>query len=192
MTRSTVNRGARARRAKGPDDVEKFAALAIARGATGARVIAARDVAVREWVFLKCKFGCEGYGQCYTCPPNSPAPEQTRRLLAEYERALLVHHAAAARPARPRRLLNLSKLVAEIERTAFLDGFYRAWAMGCGPCALCRDCPAEGCRHPREARPSMEACGIDVYETARAASFPIDVVRSRDDAWNRFSLVLLD
>jgi predicted metal-binding protein len=192
MTRSKANPGARAKGAKGATDLDTYVALALARGVSDARVIRARDVAVREWVFIKCKFGCEGYGQCYTCPPNSPAPEQTRRLLAEYERALLLHHSAPARPARPRRLLNLSKLVAEIERTAFLDGFYRAWAMGCGPCALCRDCPAEGCRHPREARPSMEACGIDVYETARAASFSIDVVRRRDDAWDRFALVLVD
>lgn len=189
MTRSTTTSGTRAGRAPRTKDAKKYVALALARGATGARVIRARDVAVREWVLLKCKFGCEGYGKCYTCPPNSPAPEQTRRLLAEYERALLLHHAAPARSKRP---LDLSKLVAEIERTAFLDGFYRAWAMGCGPCSLCRDCPPEGCRHPRKARPSMEACGVDVFGTARAASFSIDVVRGRDDAWDRFALVLLD
>ncbi|HID55545.1 TPA: hypothetical protein EYP37_03380, partial [Candidatus Poribacteria bacterium] len=34
-----------------------------------------------------------------------------------------------------------------------------------------------GCRHPRQARPSMEACGIDVYRTAKTAGFPIEVVR---------------
>ena len=50
----------------------------------------------------------------------------------------------------------------------------------------------EGCRHPGESRPAMEACGIDVYAAARRAGFTLDVVRTHDDPQHYFGLVLVD
>jgi predicted metal-binding protein len=41
------------------------------------------------------------------------------------------------------------------------------------------------------ARPSMEACGIDVYKIARDNGFPIEVVRTRGEEWNIYGLVLV-
>ena len=38
----------------------------------------------------------------------------------------------------------------------------------------------------------MEACGIDVYATARANGYPIQVVRDRDEIPNRYGLVLIE
>jgi predicted metal-binding protein len=43
-----------------------------------------------------------------------------------------------------------------------------------------------------EARPSMEACGIDVFKTARDNGFRIDVVRSHDDERNCYGVVLVE
>lgn len=48
------------------------------------------------------------------------------------------------------------------------------------------------CRHPREARPAMEACGIDVYSTVKRAGFEISVVRTTDQCPDYFGLVLVD
>jgi len=45
-----------------------------------------------EWVRLKCQFGCDGFGQRLSCPPNTPAPEQVKRVLAVYRRALIDEH----------------------------------------------------------------------------------------------------
>ena len=74
-----------------------------------------------------------------------------------------------------------------------MDGYYKAWSMKCGPCDLCKECNLSGsCRHGLEARPSMEACGIDVYKTARDNGFPIQVVRTRDAEMNVFGLVLVE
>jgi predicted metal-binding protein len=56
-----------------------------------AKVIPAKSIVAAEWVRLKCQFGCDGYGQCLTCPPLSPTPEQTRRMLGFYKSALLIH-----------------------------------------------------------------------------------------------------
>ena len=85
------------------------------------------------------------------------------------------------------------KLAATLERELFLAGFYKAFGMGAGPCRLCDECSFdEGCTHPRQARPSMEACGIDVFATARKHGFEIDVVRTRKDPQHYFGLVLVD
>jgi hypothetical protein len=47
------------------------------------------------------------------------------------------------------------------------------------------------CRHPHEARPAMEACGIDVFSTVRRVRFKIGVMRTMDQGPNGFGLVLV-
>lgn len=172
--------------------LQKYAKLAKELGADGAKVIPAQNVFVRDWVFLKCKFGCEGYGERHTCPPRSPSPEQMRRVVAEYTHALLVHFKRTPDPvSKNKKKFTITELISDMERNIFLDGYYKAWGMGCGPCRICRTCPDE-CKYPRKARPSMEACGIDVYETARTAGFPIDVVTDFDQRSNRYGLILIE
>jgi len=73
-----------------------------------------------------------------------------------------------------------------------LEGWHKAFAMATGPCELCRQCNLDGgCAHPSLARPSMEACGIDVFQTARDAGFPIQVVTGLKAKPNFFSLLLV-
>ena len=43
-----------------------------------------------------------------------------------------------------------------------------------------------------KARPAMEACGIDVFVTARANGFSIHVVRSHEDEMNVFRVILVE
>lgn len=104
-------------------------------------------------------------------------------MLDEYEHAVLFEAPA-----------NVTKGIAvKLEREVFLAGYYKALGLGSGPCQLCAECAFElGCRHPDEARPAMEACGIDVYATARKHGFTIDVVRSRRDPQHYFGLVLIE
>ncbi|HSA41352.1 MAG TPA: DUF2284 domain-containing protein, partial [Mycobacterium sp.] len=85
-------------------------------------------------------------------------------------------------------------VVVELEREILLRGAWKAFGLGAGPCSLCRMCSLEPgkCRHPHEARPAMEACGIDVYSTVRRAGFEIEVVRTREQCPNYFGLVLVD
>jgi predicted metal-binding protein len=83
------------------------------------------------------------------------------------------------------------RLLASLERELFLDGYYSAFAMSFGPCNLCATCDLSSpCRHPEMARPSMEACGIDVYATARGAGFPLKVVRTYEEGCSLCGLVL--
>ena len=157
--------------------------LAKRSGAQDIKAIGPATVFTATWVRLKCQYGCGGYGGCLTCPPHSPTPETTRKLLDEYSTILLVHFAGWR---------DVRSAIAKLERAAFLDGFYKAFGIASGPCHLCDECNLESCVHPREARPSMEACGIDVYKTARTNGFPIDVCRTRESEQNYYGLLLVE
>ncbi len=147
-----------------------------------AKIISPKSIATAEWVRLKCQFGCDGYGQCLTCPPYSPTPEQTRKMLADYKHALLLHGDEYT---------DIRRVVAILEKDIFLDGYYKAFAMAAGPCELCAKCP-KFCRYSEKARPSMEACGIDVFSTARANGFPIEVLKTENCQGNYYGLVLIE
>jgi predicted metal-binding protein len=65
--------------------------------------------------------------------------------------------------------------------------------MASGPCHFCKECRvSEPCRFPERARPAMEACGVDVFATVRAAGWELRVVRSEDETAHYFGLVLID
>ena len=59
----------------------------------------------------------------------------------------------------------IRRVVFKLERMMFLFGYYSAFGLACGPCRLCPGCNVRGrfCRFPHMARPSIEACGIDVF-----------------------------
>jgi len=153
-------------------------------GAKDAKIISPETVVTAPWVRLKCQYGCGGWGKRLTCPPHSPTPEQTRAVLDGYRLAILVHSSGDWAPVTP--------LVAALEREIFLAGHYQAFAFGCGPCGECEECNLTSCQHPRQARPAMEASGIDVYATARGNGFPIEVARDRTCPTNYYGLVLIE
>jgi len=164
-------------------DIERFIARARTLGADDARLIEAAGIVTAAWVRLKCQFGCEGYDAGYCCPPHTPTYLQTQAVIDCYRRGLLIHCTKLGQP---------TPIVTQLEREIFLTGFYKALGFGAGPCSLCGECPPEGCRHRDRARPSMEACGIDVYATVRSAGLPIEVVKDRSCAQNYYGLILID
>jgi predicted metal-binding protein len=167
----------------GAEDLQVFVGRAVELGALEAKVIDPATVVTGAWVRWKCRFGCGGYGSSLCCPPHSPTPEETRKLLDCYRRAVLVH----CKPG-----THVKPLVAALEREAFLAGYYRAFALGAGPCTLCEECGLERCVHACEARPAMEACGIDVFTTAHTNGFPIEVVTDHQCDQNYYGLLLVD
>jgi predicted metal-binding protein len=160
-----------------------FIKKAVELGAVEARIISAETIITAPWVRLKCQFGCAGYNASYCCPPHSPTPEETRSVVDCYEKAVLVHGTG---------LGAITKIIVKLEREIFLAGYYKALGFGSGPCHLCKECPEEGCKHPGKARPSMEACGIDVYATARLNNFPIKVAKDRKSEENYYGVVLIE
>jgi predicted metal-binding protein/ubiquinone/menaquinone biosynthesis C-methylase UbiE len=141
-------------------------------GFTHTRVIEAGEIAIEPWVRLKCQFGCSHYASTLTCPPFSPTENRMQEILSGFTHALLVQGAPPSKEFHDRLL--------SLERLFFLDGHTEALAFGAGPCPVCSACPPEGrCRLPAMARPSLEACGVDVYETARRAGLSLKPLTHR-------------
>lgn len=155
-------------------------------GAADAKLISPGTVITAQWVRLKCQYGCGGFGMRLTCPPHSPTPDLTRAMLDEYRSAVLVHNPGEGN------WVSIKQLVAELEREVFLAGHYKAFAFSSGPCNLCETCNLQHCEHPTAARPAMEAAGIDVFATARANGFPIEVVKDYSCPQNYYGLVLVE
>ncbi len=99
---------------------------AIKFGAGDSKIIDVKTVKIAAWVRYKCQFGCSGFGESLTCPPYSPTPELTQKILDCYKKAILVHR-------RSEDLENMTKVVVQLEKEAFLAGYYKALAMGSGP-----------------------------------------------------------
>ncbi|HIE30964.1 MAG TPA: DUF2284 domain-containing protein [Methanosarcinales archaeon] len=193
--------------------VPELREIALDGGANDLRLISAGIVKTAAWVRLKCRYGCRAYGKHLSCPPYSPAPEETREVLKDYEDAVLVEFVGLPKEASidPRHIhhylwdliLMVHDVIFKLERHAFLSGYYKAFGFGAYPCSLCETClPEEGdidfntvkqmCRHPDQMRPSMEASGIDVYATVRAAGFELEVLTTFDETIKTFGLLLLD
>jgi len=101
----------------------------------------------------------------------------------------------------------MNRLIYELEKKAFLCGFYKAFGMGALPCTLCDVCISEEkldkgetidlldklrCRHKGLMRPSMEACGIDVFKTLENAGYNPTVLKDYIKTFVLFGMVLLD
>ena len=146
------------------------------------KYICPSTVFTAPWTIYKCQYGCGRYGKSHCCPPASPGYKQTREILDAYEKAILFTTTER----------NATEIAVNLCRIAFLDGYYKAIAFGSGPCNLCKTCNPEGCNFPEKAVPAMEACGIDVFATARQHGFPISVLREKGETHHHFGLVLLE
>ena len=174
------------------EKIETFCDEARRMGALDAVVVSPpRQVFTATWVPLRCQYGCSEYGLCLTCPPHAPKPETTRKMLDEYRSAILLHGD---------RWSLMREIAQALERKIFLAGYYKAFAFLCGPCDLCKTCvvlrgkgrKVAACQHADLARPAMEAAGIDVFATARAAGLPIEVVKNTKCPQDYYTLVLVE
>ncbi len=109
----------------------KYITRAKELGAKDAKAILANSIVTAEWVRVKCQYGCSGYGRSLACPPFTPTPEQTRKILTHYNAALLVH---------VDEMIDVNKIVSTLEKEIFFDGYYKAFGMGAGPCNICKKC----------------------------------------------------
>ena len=176
-------------------DLEKYCTLAVEKGITDAKPISPDSVATAAWVRLKCQFGCIGFNSSYCCPPATPTPEETRKIIDCYQRAILFHIQAPDNPERWDNTKKLFDMLVELEGTIFKDGYYKAFIFLAGPCMLCSECArrkGDPCNMGLKARPCMESCGIDVFQTARNNGLPIQPLREVSETHNLYCLMLVD
>lgn len=162
---------------------KRFEKTACDMGAVKAKVIDANTIVVAPWVLFKCRYGCGDYNSNLCCPPNTPTPKETEELIKCFNKALLFQCKQDLKP---------GKILFNIEREIFLAGFYKAIGLGSGACRVCGECNNDKCIKPEIARPSMEACGIDVFATVRSNGFSIDVLKDGEAEGNWYGLVLIE
>jgi len=173
------------------NNLKKYCEKALLLGFTRAKP----SVVTAPWVRLKCRFGCPGYGQSYCCPPNTPTPEETRRILDCYRSAILLQFEVPDSPDCKKLFRKAMKALVDVEGEIFKDGYYKAFAFISGPCSLCRECASisgNPCVFGYRARPSMESCGVDVFQTARGNGLSIRTLKNRTDTQNKYCLMLVD
>jgi len=181
--------------------------MAFKDGACIIKSINPNEVVVGNWVRLKCQYGCPSYGKKLSCPPYSPTPEETRKVLEEYSKAYLIGYSGSifkeygeekVSEVFPKALKRIRKSILELEKHAFLSGYYKSFTYGfCGPCTLCKECSAEDggitCKLPKDSRPSMEAAGMDVFKTVRNAGLELEVqIERNQDDLGMYTLLLLE
>ena len=163
---------------------------------------------------------CINYGRNLMCPPYTPTAKEFREILQNYKYAIIFQIDKSINKKvqdylkkKETNLLDLTKdeefvelvlnegvgnegaeanrIIAAIEREAFKKGYRLTLGLTTGPCHLCKECdPKNLCKHPWEARPSMEAVGIDVSKTAENAGFKIQW--GTKESMNLTALVLID
>lgn len=195
--------------------LDRLVKCAETAGASEARIIDVREIVVDRRVRLKCAVPlCDSYGSHLMCPPAVMPVDEFELALRRYRCAIILQvetdHASADKPGR--RLtrdtcdereeatrtrdwkIKLHEIVNCVEAAAFKEGFYLAAGLIGGTCSLCVECvgqqSGEPCRHPFEARPSMEAMGIDVLRTC--GNVGMTVRFSSEDRVRWTGLVLID
>lgn len=149
-----------------------------------ARIISMKDIVFDERALLKCYWGCESFmDNHFRCHKRNTTYTERRKMIEKYDKILLIHSHNAR---------DVSKAVLEIERRAFLDGYYFSFAIRY--CSVCRECSTEKgvpCIEPKKVRPCEAIFGIDVYRTVRNLGLPIEPLQDKDDVQNRYGFVLI-
>ena len=137
---------------------------------------AASDLAVDSRVRDMCAADrCNFYNHSWACPPACGPIEDFQREFSDYDHCVVVQTVReleddydiemmmAADAIQKERIAKLSKLVA--------DAGIQALTLSSGTCTICAPCayPDDPCRFPDRRFVSMEAAGLNVTETCKAA-----------------------
>jgi predicted metal-binding protein len=163
---------------------------------TDFKLIDPKSILVAQWVRMKCMFGCPDYGKGASCPPNVPSISECRQFFDEYGLAAVLRFEKKFDNPDDRhdwtKGINLKLL--EIEKQVFLSGYVKAFLLFVSSCELCEECTAirSDCKHPKRARPTPEAMGVDVFTTVREIGYPIEVLKDPSDTMNRYALLMIE
>ena len=106
-------------------DLTNFIHIAKQFGAYEAKIIHTSSIHIAGWVRMKCQYGCDGFHSNLCCPPFTPTPHETRKIIDDYQKALLIHCQPGT---------HVTEISIKLEREIFLSGFHKAFGFGAGPC----------------------------------------------------------
>ena len=164
---------------------DKYAELAKSLGMVNAIVISTSDICFDSRALLKCCWGCDRlHSENARCSSRNTTLQERMEMVKKYSNILLVHSNNAT---------ELSQTMLELERVAFLDGYYFAFVLrACNFCKECLVLKGEECSFPEKIRPCDVMFGIDVYKTVRQLGLPCEVLLHKGDIQNRYGFLLID
>ncbi|MBO5415002.1 MAG: DUF2284 domain-containing protein [Clostridia bacterium] len=158
---------------------KKMISAALELGLSGAEVISVDSIVTSAEFREACEANrCGVYGKCWMCPPDVGDIYELMECVRGYSHALLyqlispledsydIEGMTAARKAH-------SKIGRELYRALADELPQKSLHLSCGGCGVCKKCSkidGEPCRFPNEATASLEAYGINVYETVKNTS----------------------
>lgn len=150
-------------------------------------------IVVEPWTRLKCQYGCPNYGKTLVCPPYTPKAEEFSGMVNSYKTAILFEISLASIEDD---IGGITKISVDIENCCAHFGYYKAFGMGAGPCMVCKskgeECNLDQCRYPTEARPSGEACGVDIHKTIENNGYDILGIDEENNSYFCYGIVLLE
>ena len=154
---------------------QEMIAIALDAGATKATVIEASSIVLNTTFRDICKSnGCGMYGRCWMCPPDVGDIEPLMAEVRKYQHGLLYQTVSEIEDS-----FDIEGMQEAGKRHVMLSQRLEAFLMleldkhlhlSCGGCRICERCAKmDGlpCRDPERAMSSMEAYGIDVYNTCK-------------------------
>lgn len=157
---------------------EHLIQLALEIGVSKAEIISVNQIITSAEFREACRKNiCGLWGKCWMCPPDVGEIEPLMAEIRKYRYALWYQTIGELEDsfdiegmgeAKHRHVL-LSQKVEEMIKPLMGAHLHLA----CGGCGLCERCTRrdnEPCRFPDKAMPSLEAYGVDVYQTTKSTS----------------------
>lgn len=157
-------------------DHQMLVSIALDAGAGKAAVLHARDICLNADFRRICQSNaCGMYDSCWMCPPEVGSIEACMDQVKQYEYGLLYQSVSDIDDS-----FDIEGMTAAGQQHAWLSQRIEAFMMPvlgkhlhltCGACRLCDTCAKRSglpCRKPEQALSSMEAFGIDVYNTCKS------------------------
>ena len=165
-------------------------------GYTDFKWIQPKEIVVAQWVRMKCMFGCSGYANNASCPPNVPSVPECRQFVREYNTAALFHFEKTVDKPEDRHAWSrkVNQGLLKLEREVFLAGHEKAFLLFMDSCGICAECSSrrEDCRNPESIRPTPEGLAMDVFSTVRQVGYPIEVLIDYSQPMNRYAFLLIE
>ena len=100
--------------------IESILEKAYAIGCEKAKIIDTSTVTIEKWTRWKCLYGCPFYNKDGYHPPFAPSAEETKEVLGEYTKAILLNGPKGKA---------LTDIAVRLEGEAYKMGYYKAFAL---------------------------------------------------------------
>jgi len=174
--------------------LEELKQNALDLGANDAKIISTDMISIQDEIIELCREPlCEGFGTSINCPPHAMIPAEFRKEIKGFHNALLFKTDVAPEillsEKRHEAFRKIYEIVIQLETLAMQGGYSQSRGLAAGSCkpVFCTDydCQAlidgASCRYDDQARPSMEALGINVFKLIEDVGWEIHHLTCESD-----------